>query len=132
MFDAQAEQAKRVEDALGAVRPDVLDEPQTRHWFAYKLDNGSDSPSNSFGIFNTYANVIRETQTDATSTTKALVDNAQLFQGEPKKFPVHLLGTKLPGDCDARAPERGAQIIMKARPGLGGKLRSIITVGSLR
>ncbi|VDB87337.1 unnamed protein product [Peniophora sp. CBMAI 1063] len=128
LFDTQAEQAGRVQDVLGAVRADALTESQTRHWFAYKLDNGPDAPNTSFGVFNTYAEAkAHDGQNGINLTAKALKENAQLFQGEPRKHPLHLLGTKLPDDCDARTPERGAQIIMKARPGFGGKLRSIIT-----
>lgn len=129
LFDARAEKVKRVEDALGAAQPDVVEESQTRHWFAYKLDNAPDSLSTSFGIFNTYTDVILEAQKGATLTTKTLKENAQLFEGEPRKHSMYLLATKLPDDCNAgRAPERGAQIIMKARTGFGSKLRSIITV----
>ncbi|KZV73300.1 hypothetical protein PENSPDRAFT_304304 [Peniophora sp. CONT] len=127
LFDTQSAQAEHVEDVLGAVRADVLEESQTRHWFAYKLDNTVDSPSTSFGIFNTYADATAcDAQKGADMTAKALKENAQLF-GEPRIHQVHLLGTKLPDACDTRAPERGAQIIMKARPGFGSRLRAIIT-----
>jgi quinol monooxygenase YgiN len=116
-----------VHDLLLSARAVADTEPRTLQWYAFKLGDEDDGKPGEFLAFNVFADAAARDVHLNGKIDRILAENSDLFVAKPRIQPVDVIAHKIRNTAP-RQPLFGAQIIMVAKPNLGGRIKRILTV----